>query len=229
MKGFKRCPNGHYYNESLTKCPYCPATVTEKTAADNATSAEGAEFEKTRVVNPVSEVSASTVVANSAANNRTQIVNSDVSRTMINNMESKPSGNIFENSSFGKTRIIDPDSSEEPTPDGKPAQARSTRKLVGWLVSYTIDEMGIDFKLYEGRNTIGTKPDNTITIINDSSISSHHVTILYRTGKYKIKDEMSSNGSYLNGVEMEAGDVYDLSDNDNIKLGNTEFKFKTSF
>ena len=23
MNGFKRCPNGHFYQESLSECPYC--------------------------------------------------------------------------------------------------------------------------------------------------------------------------------------------------------------
>jgi hypothetical protein len=32
---------------------------------------------------------------------------------------------------------------------------RDVRKLVGWLVSYSFDRMGVDFRLYEGRNIVG--------------------------------------------------------------------------
>lgn len=107
-------------------------------------------------------------------------------------------------------------------------EPRATRMLVGWLVSYTIDEMGIDFRLYEGRNTVGKKPENAITVPNDPSVSGHHLTILYRRGKYLVEDALSSNGTFVNGQELEPRSVYELFDGDEVRAANTVFKFKKS-
>lgn len=104
---------------------------------------------------------------------------------------------------------------------------RSTRRIVGWIISYTLDPMGVDYRIYEGTNTIGRDPKNTITLTLDPTISSEHVTILYRNGKFKIKDKMTANGTYLNGKELEVEEAYDLTDGDEVKLGSTVFKFKS--
>jgi hypothetical protein len=49
--------------------------------------------------------------------------------------------------------------------------ARQTRKIVGWIISYSLDAMGLDFRIYEGNNTIGRDPENTITVASDSANS----------------------------------------------------------
>jgi pSer/pThr/pTyr-binding forkhead associated (FHA) protein len=87
--------------------------------------------------------------------------------------------------------------------------------------------MGVDYRIYEGSNTIGRDPENTITITKDPTISGEHVNILYRNGKFYIKDKMTANGTYLNGEELEVEKAYDLIDGDLLRFGNTEFKFKS--
>ncbi len=104
---------------------------------------------------------------------------------------------------------------------------RSTRKLVGWLVSYTLDAMGVDFKVYEGRNIIGRDMDCNITV-NDQMVSGKHAVLLYRAGKYSITDQQSSHGTFVNGEDIELEPRY-IKDNDEIRIGETIFKFRTSF
>jgi pSer/pThr/pTyr-binding forkhead associated (FHA) protein len=105
---------------------------------------------------------------------------------------------------------------------------RSTRRIVGWIVSYTLDPMGVDYRIFEGTNTIGRDSKNTIPITKDPTISGEHVVILYRSGKFKIKDKMTANGTFLNDVELEVEEAYDLGDGDVIRVGNTTFKFKSA-
>jgi pSer/pThr/pTyr-binding forkhead associated (FHA) protein len=105
---------------------------------------------------------------------------------------------------------------------------RSTRRIVGWIISYSLDPMGVDYRIFEGTNTIGRDSKNTIPITKDPTISGEHVIILYRNGKFKIKDKMTANGTFLNDVELEVEEAYDLGDGDVIRVGNTTFKFKSA-
>jgi len=96
---------------------------------------------------------------------------------------------------------------------------------VGWLVTFSHDEYGQDFKLYAGKNKIGSSPGSDI-LINDSSVSAEHVTVLFRDHEFLIKDNFSTNGTKVNGVTVDEGK---LKEGDELKAGNTVFKFKTAF
>jgi len=101
----------------------------------------------------------------------------------------------------------------------------SGRKLVGWLVSFTWNPQGEDFKLREGKTIIGA--DNSSDIcINDPEVSAHHCTLLYRSGKFRLKDEFSTNGTSINDAEID--EQTELKDGDLIKIGKTELKFRTT-
>jgi hypothetical protein len=105
-------------------------------------------------------------------------------------------------------------------------ETRTSRKLVGWLVSYSFDSMGMDFRLYEGRNVIGRDTDCNITV-HDPMMSGRHAVILFKNGRYKIKDELSSHGTWVNGSDVE-DEHLELHDGDSIRMGETVFKFKSS-
>jgi len=98
------------------------------------------------------------------------------------------------------------------------------RKLVGWLVSYTLDPLGQDFKLREGRNIIGSDSACDI-VVPDGQVSGKHLTILYRMGDFKFKDELSTNGTFVNDEFVEEGN---LKDGDIIRIGQTVFKFRSA-
>jgi hypothetical protein len=157
------------------------------------------------------------------------IQNMDLDKTKIdsgnNPLDDKTQifGGNTNNSSLGKTQIHHGDSKDQP--DFNYNKNNAGRKLTGWLVSYTIDPLGVDFRIYEGRNIIGSDPQCDIVISGDSSVSSKHLTILYRMGVFKFKDELSTNGTFINEEFREDGT---LADGDNVKLGNTIFKFRTA-
>jgi pSer/pThr/pTyr-binding forkhead associated (FHA) protein len=116
-----------------------------------------------------------------------------------------------------KTVIVGPEGT-----DGSQS-ASPARKIIGWLVSFSIRKEGEDFRLYEGRNLLSSSPDSDI-VVNDPAVSTPHCMILYRTGKLLIKDELSTNGTFLNGELIEEAE---LKDNDIIKVGTTELKLRT--
>ena len=103
---------------------------------------------------------------------------------------------------------------------------RSGRKLVGWLVSYSFDKMRVYFRLYEGRNIVGRDIDCNITL-PDKTISGKHATILFKNDKFKIKDELSSHGTFVNDQDIEE-EAVELHDNDIIRIGETVLKIKTT-
>ena len=218
VAGYKRCPQGHFYKDDLAQCPYCFT----KPGTGGSPQAPTAEY-----VNGFPGGGAGPTVPgnNSSDSNKTQAI-PDFGGTVPNsgaftseetiNVDKKP------NPAPTKTMIFE----EEPEGEKNNGEIRSSRMLVGWLVSYTIDKMGVDFKLFEGRNIIGRDLDCQISV-NDSTVSAKHAVILYRAKKYSITDQQSTHGTYVNGEDIELAPRY-LSDGDKIKVGKTIFTFRTS-
>ncbi len=216
MNGFNKCENGHFFKEDLSKCPYCPGGE-----AQSNQNTQAVDLSKTivgGVGNSTSGGDASTQVFGG------QGASSDKTKVFGN----KSAGNN-QQQDFSRTFIGGMDSSSS-NEDGKSVEAtpRSTRRIVGWIISYTLDAMGVDYRIYEGNNSIGREPGNSIIVAKDTTISSKHANILYKTGKFWIRDEMAANGTFLNGEELEIGKAYELNDSDLIKISNTIFRFKSA-
>ena len=207
---FKQCTNGHYYQGA--SCPYC------KPSGGGATSGPTEVFD-----NPVSGGQKTTVVdgiSTAASGNR-------------------PSGGAprsnpqpIKLTSFGDDTDFDEPAAAQPGAQhtaGQPARSggpRTTRKLVGWLVTYSFDPMGVDYKLYEGRNSIGRDMDCNITV-NDGFMTGKHATLLFRAGQYALKDEMSSHGTFVNDENI-GFETYTLKDGDVVRMGRTVFMVRFS-
>lgn len=101
---------------------------------------------------------------------------------------------------------------------------RDTRRFVGWLVTYSHDPMGEDFRIYEGRNIVGRDRECNITL-PDPMMSERHALILYRDEEFTINDERSSHGTRVNNRSIKHG-IVELHDGDTILMGETVFKFK---
>lgn len=159
---------------------------------------------------------------NSIGNNKT-VPHGDVSRTSP--METVNNGGLgsrnHKGTEFG-TDFTDLNSGSSVVS----SSPRFSRKLVGWLVTYSNDPLGMDYKLFEGRNIIGRDMDCNISV-NDGRVSAKHAVILYRAGKYSITDQQSSHGTYVNDEDIELNPKY-LNDGDIICVGKTMFKFRTS-
>lgn len=204
MNNYQQCPNGHYYKNELQNCPYCPsahqsgANSSLDKTAVNVNNGSNDPLGKTQIIGGHDNTSYDKTLVFGSNNGKR-----DLSRTFIAEVSEV---------NDGEARVI----------------KRSSRKLTGWLVSYTIDPMGVDFKIFEGNNTIGRDKENSISITTDDTLSGHHATILNKKDKYYLKDEMAANGTFLNGVELEIGKPYDLKDKDQIKVGATILKFHSA-
>jgi pSer/pThr/pTyr-binding forkhead associated (FHA) protein len=81
-----------------------------------------------------------------------------------------------------------------------------------------------DHELTEEVLTIGRAPDN-IFPIDDASVSSHHAQISKSAGIYLLKDLGSTNGTEVNGRELQRETEYTLTPGDRIRFGNVESVF----
>jgi len=212
MQGFNKCSNGHFYKEDLTVCPYCPGGNTSKSS-----NSSNSDLDKTMIPGATQ------------GGDNTQVFG----HTSMSGDQTKVFGGGSAQSGaprdLNRTYIGGVTDSEEVDNSGNKIESapRAPRKIVGWIISYSLDPMGVDYRIFEGSNTIGRNPGNTITISKDVTISGEHVNILYRGGKFWIKDKMTANGTFLNKEELEVEKACELHDKDEIRLGDTVFKFKT--
>jgi Inner membrane component of T3SS, cytoplasmic domain len=194
MSAYKLCPNGHHFAQDATACPYCP-----KPAAEHPQTAPTMQnLDKTQIVSPGLD--------------QTQLVQGTA-----------PAGG---GGNLAKTQIVGGPGPTAQTALNQTIALRPAngRKLVGWLMSYTLDPLGVDFKLFEGKNLIGSDPKCDI-VLPDSAISGHHLTILFRLNNYDFKDEFSSNGTFINDEFQKEGH---LNDGDVVRVGNTLLLFRAA-
>ena len=97
----------------------------------------------------------------------------------------------------------------------------SDRRLVGWLVTFTGHPEGKDFRLRAGVNRIGARGQCDI-IIEDDAVSSSHALIVCRDGDCSIRDDFSTNGTFVNDVRVT--ETQKISSKDRLRVGNTELQ-----
>lgn len=201
MSRFKKCPNGHTYKAELSECPICNSG---KNAGGPRSSAQ-----TTQIIDSLDGESFG--LKTTTDDEPTQVGNSEIdphkdfSRTMVEEEIQEED----ENGAVVSRREV-----------------RNTAKLVGWLVTYSLDSNGIDYRLFEGRNIIG-RDFNCSVCINDNKISGQHAILLYRNEKFRIKDNLSVNGTMVNGEDID-DDSRLLNDGDIIQIGDTVLLFRTS-
>lgn len=211
MSEYKKCSNGHYYQGAT--CPYCRpggrASSSSSTVSDGIDDNYGggnATEAATNVGSSSSDFGNKTTFADGFGAKRTHY--------------SAPGASGGGPSVSNQTEFFD----ESDTGGGSGVKIRGTRKLVGWLVTYSLDEMGVDFRLFEGKNIIGRDASCNITV-NDGTVSDKHAVVLYRAGKFAINDMVSSHGTFVNDEDIELEPRY-LKDGDIIRIGKTIFLFR---
>jgi len=82
---------------------------------------------------------------------------------------------------------------------------------------------GLYFPLGKRTTVLGRDEGCPVQVV-DERVSRKHVQIRYDegTGRYHALDMKSANGMFVNGSKMEA---LDLSDNDEIQIGNSKIVF----
>lgn len=219
MESFIKCPNGHYYNPAINPtCPYCPSQAQQGSNPYNANNQKTEAFYN----GDLGDIPTMPPQNPMMGGEKTEIIKGiggepDYMRTLGINEEPPVEPN-------NETIILDGTVNPESGVVEEGGEIRSHRKLVGWLVSYTMDEMGVDFKLYEGKNLVGRNVDCQVTI-PDNTVSGIHALILYRAGKFSIRDQQSTQGTFINEEDIELEPRY-LKDGDTIRFGTTIFKFR---
>jgi len=99
---------------------------------------------------------------------------------------------------------------------------KSKGRIIGWLVTFSHNPDGDDFRIYAGYNRIGANPVCDV-LIEDETVSGSHAIIVYRDGRCLIKDDLSRNGTFVNGREIT--EAQPLQSYDQIRVGNTNLTF----
>lgn len=202
MSKFKKCPNGHTYKADLSECPICNSSRSAAIPRSNGLA--------TQIIASLDGESFGTKTT-----------------TDDEPVEIRDTTAIDPHKDFTKT-MVEEEVQEEDESGAivNRREVRTAAKLVGWLVTYDLDPCGVDFRLFEGRNIIG-RDFNCGVCINDSKVSSQHAILLYRNEKFRIKDNLSVNGTIVNGEDIDDDSVI-LNDGDIIKVGDTVLLFRTS-
>jgi hypothetical protein len=107
------------------------------------------------------------------------------------------------------------------------------RPLVGVVFTFSWTRTGQLFPVYAGRNYAGTAPmtredqRTEMLVTEDPAMSGTHFLILCQqdTGQYRIVDENSTSGTFVNGKPIDSKGIQ-LPDDAQILAGNTLFVFK---
>lgn len=111
---------------------------------------------------------------------------------------------------FGGTRIL---------------ESSLTNKIMVYLLRVKSNEI---IKIEKSVFQIGkTKDSVDYRIKNNPSISRIHASIIVRSNQYFVRDHNSTNKTYLNGIVINPNTDVEIKENDNLRLANEEFVFKT--
>jgi pSer/pThr/pTyr-binding forkhead associated (FHA) protein len=110
-------------------------------------------------------------------------------------------------------------------------QANVTKVLpVGMLIAKTGANRGLVFSVDPSGVKIGRDRDKNQIVIDDPIISREHAWVGLDDGMIIVRDENSSNGTYINSLDSPRIISQELKDGDVIfigKKGSESFKFKT--
>lgn len=220
----KICPNGHVYDQSIygDTCPLCPSSVNtgSNSATDvNMAAPDGSSGAHTRVVQP--SINAGGGNPKGFSNIQAQQDPTGSTKVSPNVKQQVQESSQAQSQNAGARTTI----RRNPAMMGGAAKpGDDSRKLVGFLVTYNRTPMGKAFNIYEGRNYIGRDASCDISIPDDNQMSGKHMLIRYLSGnnKFSFKDEMSSNGTYVNKELLDEGE---LQNYDIIRVGSTLFIF----
>jgi len=105
------------------------------------------------------------------------------------------------------------------SPAATPAYSPGNPRLVGAQGAYS----GHIFEITSESVTIGRDLGNSIALADDSTVSRRHATITKIDGEYTIRDEGSSNGTFVNGARITE---QKLKPGDEVQIGGTRFRFE---
>ena len=87
-----------------------------------------------------------------------------------------------------------------------------------------VTDAGATLSLRPGRTTVGRDAHNDI-VLDDDAISSEHALIERIEGRFWLEDRRSTNGTCLDGQQIEAGQRVELKGGDAIRFADIDFRF----
>lgn len=106
------------------------------------------------------------------------------------------------------------------SPFAAPAAAGGTGpRLIGTQGVFA----GHVFEISGGSATIGREDGNTVALSGDNTASRHHATITVMGAECSIRDEGSSNGTFVNGAKITE---QKLTPGDEVQIGGSKFRFE---
>src|SRR5579875_3677854 len=94
---------------------------------------------------------------------------------------------------------------------------------VGRLVGIEGPLVGQIIPLEKPNITIGREADRDIVISNDPTVSRTHAELSYMNGVWMVRDNNSSNGTFVNGVRISS---QVLHPGDTVQFGSSRFRFE---
>lgn len=188
------CTNGHHFAVGESRCPYCPDPELTRRIAGEPVAGGGAD--------------------------KTVVMGGGADKTVV--MPGGKPAPASASPSAARTMIMGAADKTKSGGGNSSSEMNTGRRLRGWLVSFSWNEHGDDWRLREGRNRIGSAAANDI-VLKDATVSDHHATLLCRKETIVIQDHLSSNGTLVNGESI---DKIDLEDGDEIRIGQTSLKIR---
>ena len=72
----------------------------------------------------------------------------------------------------------------------------------------------------------GRNVGNDIVLPGDGMVSKSHARIVYEQGQFFLYDENSTNGTFVSGARLRAGDAHALRPDENVRMGETVLLFR---
>lgn len=104
---------------------------------------------------------------------------------------------------------------------GAPSAPRSSGGEPRLIASGGVYSGGI-YQLSSDVLTIGRDETNGIAFPQDSTVSRRHASVMRSNGEYSVRDEGSSNGTFVNGMKITQ---QTLHPGDEIQIGGTRLRF----
>ncbi len=200
------CPAGrHVMDPGWTTCPYCGGDQTQSPTDQNNISTNLRQREQGS--GPVRQPTFQ-------------------EREALPQMPPPPASQAKQGGVRRKTEFGDGELTSGQMPTERNARLHeSNRRIAAVLVTYTWQQEGEVFSIWEGRNYIGCDPDCEVYVRSDPQMSSRHASIIYR-GKgtqFIIDDEKSMNGTFVNELSIDTKQT--LNNYAKIRTGATVWRF----
>lgn len=217
--GTRLCANGHVMASDWLECRYCSAGPAAESVESAASSESGGEPE----ASPEAPAAGAGFVGRAALLAEEPPPSPGPSRRRdpvpAPPSESVPAPRAAPRAGRARQQTVyDPGLPDEAS---AAAPAAGASRLVGWLVTFSLDPAGVDFRLREGRNWIGADPGCDV-VIEGHGVSGQHAVIMARNGQLQIRDNDSTNGTCVNDRDLFGQGAVPIDDGDRIRLGKVE-------